>query len=137
MAWHRYTAVLVALVLVAPAATADHAREVQEIETEELDEVDTLYGVAEAHPAPENDANAVLIETVCPLVQRICPTPQYETEAFVALWEEANGCEGLQERSVDCDDDGEHEGSDAELATVGCTSGANPCSGPVGPPSPP
>lgn len=49
----------------------------------------------------------------CPWVDFV----QFDQEASV--YREANGCDGFQESASDCDDDGDLEGPDEEVETVG------------------
>lgn len=128
----RYITVpLLALVLLAPAAAADHIHEVQQVETEETDEVDTLYLVVEGHTDPMHEVGALYQDFICPVITGFCLPGQYDTAANVQVWEESNGCDGLQERSTDCDGDGDYEPRDTHHETVGCTPGISLCSSPV------
>lgn len=132
MRLRHITVLFLSAVLAAPAAAADHIHEVQKVETEETDEYDTLYLVVEGHTDPENEVRALIQDFVCPLFLPVCMPGQYDTAANVQVWEESNGCDGLQERATDCDRarDG-YEDADTHHGTVGCVSSYVPCGLPL------
>lgn len=128
----RYvTALLLATILVAPAAAADHIHAVQEVSTEESDEYDTLYLVVEGHTDPINELGALYQDFLCPIVSGTCLPGYYDTAANLQVWEESNGCDGLQERSEDCKGDAANEPADTWHATVGCVPSITLCGSPV------
>lgn len=126
------TALVLAAVLAAPAAAADHVHEVQEVETDETDEFDTLYLVVEGHTDPAHEVGALYQDFLCPVISGFCLPGQYDTAANLQVWEESNGCEDLQERATDCDPEREgHEQADTHHETVGCVPSISLCGSPV------
>lgn len=111
--------ILTASLLLVPAASADHVEHVEQVEDR--------YLVVDGH-VDEQDVIKFLGDVLCPIIYPVCLEPHYETHATVGIWEETNGCDGLQRHAGDCDGDGEVDERDTEVATVGCErGGTDPC----------
>lgn len=112
-------AAIVCTVMLAPTSVADHASNVEEIEGH--------YLVTEAH-VDDGDTGRLFNDATCELIYPFCQEPHYGSEAVVEIWEETNGCDGLQERQIDCDGDGRYNEADTHVQTIGCESGGtDPC----------
>lgn len=112
-------AILMVSMLWVPAAAADHI--------DHVEETDDHYLVVRGH-GDEDDADRLAYDATCDLIYQFCNEPRYQSEATVSIWEETNACDGLQERQIDCDGDGEYEETDTLVFSEGCFSGGmDPC----------
>lgn len=102
-----------------PVTAADHV--------ERTSQHEDRYLVVRGH-ADAGDGPRLAYDAGCDAINQYCNEPRYWSEATVSVWEETNECEGLQERQIDCDEDGDYESADTHVFSTGCASGGtDPC----------